>query len=155
MIRTLSRLPSKYGASFLMYALLGGSCALVEWAVFYGANRIADLHYITASIFGFLVATAVNYVLSSRFGFRSSGRSALSTIALIYVASLIGLGINLLTMVCLIEWAGMNSLVSKILGTGNAFGWNYAVRQFLIFSTQPRWSEGGGPADVDVRSEPV
>src|SRR5690349_9863435 len=137
MFGTIRNVIAKYYMSFLVYAALGGGCALVEWIVFYGANRFAGQHYIMASILGFLVATALNAVLSSRVGFRSAARSAFLEVVLVYVASLIGLGVNLLAMVVLIEAMGMDSMSSKIVGTGIAFGWNFVARQFLIFSKTP------------------
>jgi putative flippase GtrA len=142
-------LVAKYYMSFFVYAGLGGACALVEWAVFYGALRTGQ-HYITASIIGFLVATWLNYVLSSEIGFRPGGRSAFSSAFLVYVASLVGLAINLLAMVVLIEALGMDTMASKILGTGVAFGWNFTARQFLIFSATPRWT---GVAAADDANE--
>lgn len=141
----------KYYLSFFVYFVLGGTCAFAEWLVFYGALRLAGVHYITASIIGFLVATALNYFLSSEIGFRSAARSALSSAVLVYLASLAGLAINLLAMVLLIEVVGMEIIPSKIAGTGLAFGWNFAARQFLIFSATPRWgvtrTDGAGEAE--------
>lgn len=163
MIATIRRLIKTYTSSFLVYLVVGGVSALVEWGVFFFLTRASADRYIGASVVAFVVATGINFLLSRRIGFRSGGRSPLVEMALVYLASLAGFGINLLVMVTLVEGFGGGLLVGKIAGTGVAFGWNFVARQFLIFSRTPRWggsraAQGGStmppridPEDGDAR----
>ncbi|UEM01402.1 GtrA family protein [Skermanella rosea] len=142
-MRKAISLGQRYGASFAVYVLIGGTAALVEWASFYVALSSFTLHYVPASICGFATATYVNYVLSARIGFRRGRRSAWSEIALVYGVSAVGLVINILVMVAVMELTALPVMLGKVGGTGIAFIWNFAARQFCVFDKEPRWAMGG------------
>lgn len=124
---------ARYSPSAVAYFFVGGTCALIEWATFYAAVQWAQAHYVTGVLAGFLVATFANYLLSSRLVFRSSGRSAREEFLLVYLVSGIGLAVNLAVTAIAIEFAGLGLMTAKVAGTGAAFVWNYAGRQFFIF----------------------
>jgi putative flippase GtrA len=138
----------RYAASFAVYFMIGGLSSLVEWAAFYAALSFAELHYIPASACGFAVATYVNYLLSARIGFRKGKLSGRSELALIYLVSGLGFVINVAFMAGMVEFLGLPVMLGKVGGTGVAFIWNFAARQFIVFDKTPRW-EVGQAADDD------
>jgi putative flippase GtrA len=140
----------RYAASFAVYFVIGGLSSLVEWAAFYAALSFADLHYIPASACGFAVATYVNYLLSARVGFRKGKLSGRSELALIYLVSGLGFVINVAFMAGMVELLGLPVLLGKVGGTGVAFIWNFAARQFIVFDKTPRWEVGKGADDDEA-----
>jgi putative flippase GtrA len=84
------------------------------------------------------VATFNNWYLSSKLIFRSSGRSTGEEFMLVYLVSGFGLLINFMVTSVGIEVLGMGLMIAKICGTGSAFVWNYAARQFFVFDRNPR-----------------
>ena len=46
--------------------------------------------------------------------------------------------INFMVTSASIEVLGMGLMIAKICGTGSAFVWNYAARQFFVFDRNPR-----------------
>lgn len=129
-----------YIGSLFVYVLIGGSAAVVEWVVFATLVIGLDaLHYIPGGIVSFVVATYVNYLLSVRYGFKSRGRSTGGELVLVYCISGVGLCIGLATLAVGTEILGIHLMISKIVGTGLAFLWNFAGRQFIVFDTAPRW----------------
>ena len=140
----------RYAASFAVYFVIGGLSALVEWAAFYAALSVVDLHYIPASACGFAVATYVNCLLSARIGFKKGKLSGRSELALIYLVSGLGFVINVAFMAGMVELLGLPVMLGKVGGTGVAFVWNFAARQFIVFDKTPRWEVGQGADDDEA-----
>jgi putative flippase GtrA len=129
---------TRYLPGAVAYLFVGGLSALIEWAVFFGTVTFLDLHYAAAIFIAFIVATFNNWYLSSKLIFRSSGRSAGEEFMLVYLVSGFGLLINFMVTSASIEVLGMGLMIAKICGTGSAFVWNYAARQFFVFDRNPR-----------------
>ena len=107
------------------------------------AVTFLDLHYAAAIFIAFIVATFNNWYLSSKLIFRSSGRSTGEEFMLVYLVSGFGLLINFMVTSVSIEMLGMGLMIAKICGTGSAFFWNYAARQFFVFDRNPRLTVRG------------
>jgi len=129
-----------YFKSMLFYGVMvSGVSALGEWSSFALFVYRLGIHYIPASVLSFLVGTTLNAILSRSFAFHSKGRSSLHEITLIYLTSALAFLFNLATLALCVEWLGLPAMLGKVAGTGTAFFVNYALRQFFIFSSDPRW----------------
>ena len=81
-----------------------------------------------------MLATVVNYFLSVRFVFRSGVRfTKKGELALVFIVSFIGLGLNQLILFGLVEMVGIDMLMSKVGATGSVFFWNFAARNLIVF----------------------
>ena len=77
------------------YFFVGGAAAIVDIGIFFLFAKLAGYDYLLIGCIGFLVATAVNYVLSVKHVFRSGIRySKRKEVALVYLVSMVGLAIN-------------------------------------------------------------
>jgi putative flippase GtrA len=130
LIRSLIR---RHGEALAAYVLIGGASALAEWSVFWVLLKVASDQYIAAAVLAFIVATFVNYLLCVRTIFVSKTRSSWRDLAMVYVASLLAFTVNVLTLDVLVREFGLDPMISKIAGTGAAFLFNFASRQFVIF----------------------
>lgn len=116
------------------YFVVGGIAACVDIGLFMLLARGMGLPYQPVAAATFVLATLVNYVLSVRFVFVSGARfGRKSEIALVYVVSAVGLGINALMLWAGVEIAHASLLVSKLAATGTVFFWNYFARRHLVF----------------------
>jgi len=115
------------------YFVVGGVSALIDWSFFALFLYTVDAHYLVAGTLSFVVATAVNYVLSIRYVFNSGGRSRRTEIALVYLASVVGIILNLAVLGTLIELFALHPMLAKVISTVSAFGWNFCARYFWIF----------------------
>ncbi len=104
-----------------------------EWLVFAIFIYILKWHYINSAILSFILATAVNYILSLCFVFKSGRHVRQREIVLVYMVSIIGLFINLVVLSALVEWTNLYIFIAKIAATGVAFLWNFMSRYFWIF----------------------
>lgn len=130
----------RYFKSLLFYGVMvSGISALGEWSSFAVAVYQIGMHYVPASILAFVVGTTINTYLSRTFAFHSKGRTGMQEVALIYATSALAFLFNLATLALCVEWLGQAAMLGKIAGTGVAFFVNFALRQFFIFSANPRW----------------
>lgn len=120
-------------AKFAGYFLVGGVSAIADFSFFSLFLYGAQMHYLAAGTLSFILATALNYVLSVRYVFRDGGRPRHHEVVLVYFASAVGIAINLTVLALAIEIAELHPLIGKIGGTGAAFGWNFSSRYFWIF----------------------
>jgi len=128
----LISLIKQYKRTFFIYIFVGGGCALVNWAVFYGLVTWR-MHPLLAGVLAFLVSCTVNFIVCRKV-FTSAGRKKKEEFILILLVSTLALCIDLSTMYFLVSCVSMNLMLAKILGTGTAFLVNYSFRQFFIFS---------------------
>ncbi len=126
----------------LLYLFVGGTAALVEWALFYvfityvlnclGLGLTALTMLATALAFG--LSTLYHYFLGNVLVFDSGSRYKRGKeLGLVFLVSIMGLGFNLLLMyifVSLLEWLPMPS---KVLTSCIVVVWNYLSRKKWIF----------------------
>jgi putative flippase GtrA len=118
----------------IRYLFVGGAAALVDFVLFAALVKLSGLAWYYAAMVSFTLATLVNYMLSIRFVFESGARFAKQhEIALVFLASAMGLMVNQAALYGLIALAGLNPLLSKAGATGAVFFWNFAARHKFIF----------------------
>jgi putative flippase GtrA len=123
----------------MKYVVVGGTAAIVEWSSFALLIGAARLHYLIAVSVSFIAATAVNYILSSRFVFERGRHPAHKEIVILYLVSSLGLVMNLLLMSLFVGRLGLHAMPAKIAATGVVFFWNFSARKIWVFEKkQPR-----------------
>ncbi len=115
------------------YVGVGGAAALVEWSSFALLIGFVHLHYLAAVTVSFVVATAVNYVLSARFVFVRGRHPAHKELLLLYLVSAVGLALNLLFMSFFVGRLSIPAMPAKIASTGLVFFWNFSARKMWVF----------------------
>jgi putative flippase GtrA len=116
------------------YFFVGGSAAVVDISIFSIAIKIFHLDWFYVALISFIIATAVNYVLSIRYVFESGIRfERHAEISLVYMVSSVGLVLNQLVLWHLIETAGLDEVLSKLIATSVVFVWNYNARSRFVF----------------------
>ena len=116
------------------YFFVGGTAASVDIGIFFLFAKLAGYDYLWVGCAGFLIATAVNYVLSVKHVFESGIRySKRKEVALVYFVSLVGLAVNQLVLYVMIEHLHCELMLAKLTATGVVFFWNFSARRFIIF----------------------
>ncbi|SKA38718.1 Putative flippase GtrA (transmembrane translocase of bactoprenol-linked glucose) [Enhydrobacter aerosaccus] len=119
----------------LRYGMTGGIAAIVDaggFALLVGAG----IGVAAAGISSFCIAALVNYGLTSRFVFRQ--RKTVAGFALFFVFALVGVTVNVGTMLGTIHWLGVPPLVGKVAGIATAFLINFALNATIVFRVRPR-----------------
>jgi putative flippase GtrA len=126
----------------LLYLFVGGTAALVEWALFYifityvlsslGLGLTALTMLATALAFG--LSTLYHYFLGNVLVFDSGSRYKRGTeLGLVFLVSIMGLGFNLLLMYIFVSLLGWLPMPSKVLTSCIVVVWNYLSRKKWIF----------------------
>jgi putative flippase GtrA len=132
----LVRFTNAYSIGLFVYFGIALVSALTEWGGFIAALRFAAP--LPAATAGFILATLLNFVLSRRFAFRSK-RTLSAEFVLVVAMSAVAFTGNILLFYVLYAVAEVNMIMAKILGTCFGFVFNYAFRQFFIFSHVSRF----------------
>lgn len=118
----------------IRYFFVGGVAAAIDMGIFTAAVKGFGFDWFFVALFSFVLATAINYVLSIRYVFESGVRFKSQTeVPLVFLVSGIGLIINQSVLWLLIKTAGIDEVLSKIITTGTIFSWNYMARSRFIF----------------------
>lgn len=123
------------GRNIVRYLAVGGTAAAVDLVLFLAFAQYLGLPYLRVAAATFVVSTLVNYFLSVRIVFVSGVRFRPRwEVALVFLVSGFGLGINQLILWLCVEKAALDLLVSKVTATGSVFFWNYFARRRFVFA---------------------
>ncbi len=129
---------------FLFYLVIGGTCALINLAVFLGLLRLG-LQPVFSALSAFAVAAAVNYRLSTAFLFRSGAQWRPWQEIVIYVVavSLIGL-VDAFGTKALLH-LGVSPISAKLAMTAIGLVLNFLARKHFVFYERPNpdWNPSG------------
>lgn len=115
---------------------MGGLAAAVDIGIFTVAVKGFGFDWFLVALCSFTLATTVNYLLSIRYVFDSGVRfKKRAEVSLVFLISGIGLVLNQSVLWLLIETAGIDEVLSKLMATGTIFFWNYTARSRFIFKT--------------------
>jgi putative flippase GtrA len=123
----------KISIQLIKYVGVGGVAALVEWTGFALLIGPAHFYYLVAVTISFIIATAVNYLLSARYVFVRGRHPAHKELMLLYLVSAIGLIMNLLLMTLFVGHLSISIMPAKIASTGIVFIWNFSSRKIWVF----------------------
>jgi len=127
-----------FSAKLIKYLFVGGSAAMINWAVFYMLVLCAGWNYLLGGFISFILATLWNFVLARKFIFHISKHSLLKESMLIYAVSFGGLLIDISVLYAGVEILEIDEMPSKILATGAAFIFNFGMRNFVIYNNNKK-----------------
>lgn len=114
------------------FLLVGGFCFLLEYSLLYGLTEYGGMPYLHSSAVAFCISLIVNYILCVTFVFHA-GHQTVKQMVLFIATSLIGLGINQLTMWFFVEIAGIWYMFSKLIASAVVMVWNYFTKRFILY----------------------
>ena len=117
---------------FLLYIIVGGIATVAEWAVFFVLGKVS-LHYAAATAIAYILSTFVNWLAGRILVFKERNQPIIKEIVSVYLASIVGLLLNLLIMWVAVDLLSLNQMLSKIAATGIVFVYNFLVRKLLIY----------------------
>ncbi len=119
---------------FISYLFVGGAATLVEWLFFWLFEGVLHIQYLVATVLAIVISTFSNWLFGRLWTFKDSQKgNVLLEIGKVYVASIVGLLLNLLIMLALVDGIHLHEMLSKIIATGIVFLYNYLVRILLIY----------------------
>ena len=115
-----------------LYLIVGGIATVTEWILFYLLDKCA-VHYTVATIIAYVISTFFNWLAGRLLLFKENRLSVLKEILGIYIASVVGLLMNIAIMWLAVDCLSFNEMFSKIVATAIVFFYNFLVRKLLIY----------------------
>jgi len=117
---------------FLLYLIVGGIATVTEWIIFFVLDKVS-FHYTLATIIAYILSTFVNWLAGRILVFKQNQQPIFKEILEIYIASIVGLLMNLVIMWVAVDHLAFNEMLSKIVSTAIVFFYNFLVRKLLIY----------------------
>ncbi len=119
---------------FILYVVVGGISTLTEWAVFGLLDKFATgLYYLASVIIAYVISTFVNWLAGRILVFKTRKQSFWREIISVYLASVIGLLLNLGIMWLEVSKFGIDKMISKVIATVLVFAYNFLIRKYFIY----------------------
>lgn len=124
----------KYMGGLFGYLIVGGLATIVEWAGFWLFSEKLSIEYLLATALAFAISTFANWLFGRLLVFRGKQQqSLLREILSVYLASIVGLLLNLIIMFLLVQLLGAEKMSAKMATTVLVFMYNYLVRKLIIY----------------------
>ena len=124
----------KYMGGLFGYLIVGGLATIVEWAGFWLFSEKLSIEYLLATALAFAISTFANWLFGRLLVFRGKQQqSLLREILSVYLASIVGLLLNLLILFLLVQLLGVEKMIAKMAATVLVFTYNYLVRKLIIY----------------------
>ncbi len=118
---------------FLSVGMLNGLISLLSIYACKGFFHIGD---VAANAIGYAAGLTTSFMLNSRWTFAYRGPQLPALIKFLLVAA-VAYGMNLLTVVVLIDYFGMNGYVAQALGIPPYVLTSYLASKFIVFQLPP------------------
>lgn len=116
------------------YCFVGGAAFVVDWLVMVILTETL-LHYLVASVFGFIAGLAANFALSKLLVFKSDSEKCgkLGEFAVYAIIGVIGLGITEALMYLFTDRLSLHYAISKIAVATIVLIWNFFARKVILY----------------------
>jgi putative flippase GtrA len=122
------------GSEFFRYALVGGVAFVCDTFTLFSLTHFLKVNYLVSGAIGFLVGTAVNYVLSRSWVFRRRTlKNTPAELTIFTLIGLVGLGLNELILWFFQSRLGIYYLYAKGVSGVTVFLWNFGARKLALF----------------------
>ena len=119
---------------FLKFGVVGFSGVFVNFGVTWFFKEICKLNKYLSNILGFVFAATTNYLLNRWWTFQSTNPQVGLEYAKYFLISLVGLGIDTLTVYLLHGKLKWNFYLSKVFAIGAATLWNFFGNLLFTFA---------------------
>lgn len=134
-LRELFIEPTQDGAvQFFRSIFVGGAAFLTDTAILMLLKSVG-VHYLIAAAIGFIIGTALNYILTRHFVFAAlEPRMARPFEMTVFLAiSLVGLGLTELLVWFFAGKLGIIVLLAKTFAAMIVYIWNFLARRFILY----------------------
>ncbi len=116
------------------YVLSGTLAYGIDYCSLIALVEIFNMHYLTASLFGFLIGFLTSYVLNVTWVFdKRTFKNKYLEIFIFAVIGIAGLMINQYIVWFFTESIKFHYLFSKLIATMGIFVWNFFARKYILF----------------------
>ena len=121
-------------SEFFRYFLVGGFAFVCDTFTLFSLTQFLKVNYLVSAPAGFLVGTAVNYVLSRKWVFRRRTlNNTPAELAIFTLIGVVGMGLNELILWVFQSKLGIYYLYAKGVSGVTVLMWNFGARKLALF----------------------
>ena len=121
------------GGQVARYLIMASIVVTIELGSFWAMNSKIGINYLMATFLSMVIGIVLNWLGSKFFVFNKSRFNPVHEFILVAVVSLVGIGLQLMTIYLLVTKAHTAPLIGKIAAIGTTFVWNFFIRRAYIF----------------------
>lgn len=118
---------------FLKFCVVGTVGTAIDFGLLYILVEFSNIWYLLAATISFIVAVINNYIFNKIWTFENKDSNFLKQFVQFLVVSVVGLGLNVLILYILVEFAGIWYILAKVLATGVVLIWNFFANKYWTF----------------------
>lgn len=134
------------------YGFVGLAAAIVDTGALLLLANVWGVDYIAANTVGFILGTAVNYMISVAWVFHRTTHPAIE-VSLFVLIGVVGLGVSDLSLWVGVHWFAMDLLWAKVLAIVVGFLWNFALRKILFDRLGARLKQRAAAQQANLDTE--
>lgn len=117
----------------LRFGIVGGLAFLIDYSLLLVLTECLGVFYLVSAAISFSISTIFNYIFSMLWVFNGKNNVKNPKHIMIFVVlSIVGLGINQITMFYLVEVIQIYYGFSKLVATFIVMLWNYSTRKIFL-----------------------
>jgi putative flippase GtrA len=117
----------------MKFVVVGGLSFVLDFIIYYVLTNFFSVYYLIAGFFSFTLSLIFNYLMSMKFVFKSKDNLKKTHEFVIFVSlSVMGLGLNLLSLYILVDLFKMNDLIAKVFVAGIVMVFNFVTRKIFL-----------------------
>ena len=117
---------------FLRYFFVGGTAAVVDLLAFTILVKNFDVHYAIAAFIAYMLGLAWNHILCIIWVFESKHHRG-KELLMVFLIAVGGILWTWLILYLLIDLAGIDAVISKMISQILVLFWNFSMRKFYVF----------------------
>ena len=133
-VTTIKQLYSRF-RNLILYGLIGGFCAGLDFAIYTLLCHFEVMPYLWANVISIHVGIFCSFFLNRSFNFKVKDKTPLRFLSF-YIVGLIGLAISEGILYLMVDWAQWNELVSKLVSIVVVALVQFCLNKFITFKTK-------------------
>ena len=116
----------------IRFCIVGGLSLIVDCGILYGLTDFLGVHYLYSAGISFTASVVFNYWLCVVYVFKGAKKQTPKQAAIFIGSSVVGLGLNQISMYFFVEIIGLHYMIAKLGATVIVTIWNYIMKRKAI-----------------------
>jgi len=112
--------------------VVGTLSFIIDYSILFALTEFVGIFYLLAAAIAFLISVIFNFYLSMRFVFDAKNMNLKEQFIIFITTSLLGLALNEVGLLVLVEDAGIDYKIAKLIMTVIVMVFNFTARKILF-----------------------
>lgn len=123
----------------IKFGIVGVIATIIDWGIYYICYNYFGIDYRIANVIGFSISVIFNYLASVKYVFEvDKNKDPRKTFVLFITLSVVGLVINEVLLILLVQKLGLAKMLSKILASIVVMTFNFITRKMFLEENKRR-----------------